>query len=304
MMTDLSPDIARWWDRIDDDLAALEANPEFEHDALRSNGLFDVYKVRMTSLGNYVIAAWLSVPKGDGPFPAIMYAPDYMSVVTPAPYEFRTRAITLSVISRGQRGADKPYAAAFPGHLTVGITDPDTYIFRGVVADAIRSWEVLCDHPKVDTERMAIIGTDLGLLVNARRPGARAMHLKSSFWYRSFEIAAGSDAYPHEELNDHLRTWPEQRDAVARTLAHLDPIHQADRVTAKVLIYREQASRVQSDTWFTSLTSRFATEPVFLDMTHFGQTDYDAVDAWFAAELGMPAFPRTWVAQDIGAWSV
>ncbi len=304
MSPDLAQEIDQWWGHLDDDLDQLEAHPEFEHDLLRSHDLFDTYRVRMTSLDRYVIAAWLSVPKGDGPFPAVMYTPTYMSVVTPAPYEFRTRAITMNVISRGQRGADRPYAAAFPGHLTVGIDDPDRYIFRGVVADTIRAWEVLRNYPKVDTDRRAMIGTDFALLVNARRPGAKAMHVTGSFWYRMKEIAAGTEAYPFEEINDHLRMRPSQEKAVARTLAHFDPQYQAERITAQVLFNRDQASPNGNDAWFAPLASRLATEPTFLDMTHRGQTDYDAMDAWLSDELGMPAYPRSWTPQDLGAWSV
>jgi cephalosporin-C deacetylase len=296
--------ITQWWERIDEGLGALPANAEIMHDALRSNDLFDTYWVRMTSLDNYVIAAWLNIPKGEGPFPAVMYTSTHMSVVTPAPYEFRTRAVTMNVVSRGQRGADKPYAAAFPGHLTVNIDDPDHFIQRGVVADSIRAWEVLTALPQVDRERTAMIGTDLALLVNARRPGAKAIHVTGSFWYRMLEIAAATDAYPFEEINDHLRTWPEQREAVARTLAHFDPLHQAKNITAKVLFHRDQANPLLDDEWLQPLVAHLATEPAFLDMTHKGQTDYDAMDAWVSAELGMEPFPRTWTPEDIGPWSV
>jgi cephalosporin-C deacetylase len=296
--------ITRWWDRIDESLYDLPANAEITHDVLRSNDIFDMYWVRMTSLDNYVIAAWLNIPKGEGPYPAVMYTSTHMSVVTPAPYEFRTRAVTMNVISRGQRGADKPYAAAFPGHLTVGIDDPDRFIHRGVVADTIRAWEVLRSLPQVDQDRTAMIGTDLALLVDARRPGARAIHLTGSFWYRLLEIAAATDAYPFEEINDYLRTWPEQREAVAHTLAHLDPLYQAENITAKVLFHRDAANPLLNDAWLEPLVSRMATEPDFLDMTHKGQTDYDAMDAWISAQLGIEPFPRSWIPEDIGPWSV
>jgi len=296
--------IMQWWNGIDDELAALDAAPELTHDPLRSNDIFDTYWMRMTSLDRYVIAAWLNIPKGDGPFPAVMYTPTHMSVVTPAPYEFRTRAVTMNVISRGQRGADKPYAAAYPGHLTLGIKDPESYIYRGVVADTIRAWEVLKSLPQVDASRMAMIGTDLALLVNARRPGAKAIHVNAGFWYRILDIAASTDLYPFEEINDHLRTWPDQREIVARTLAHLDPVHHADRVTAKALLHRDRESRMADDDWYAPLVSRMATEPDFLDVTHLGQVDYDAADAWLSAQLGMDPFPRSWEPQDIGPWSV
>jgi cephalosporin-C deacetylase-like acetyl esterase len=296
--------ITTWWDRIDEGLDALPANAEIRHDALRSNDFFDTYWVRMTSLENYVIAAWLNIPKGDGAFPSVMYTSTHMSVVTPAPYEFRTRAVTLNVISRGQRGADKPYAAAFPGHLTVGIDDPERFIHRGVVADCIRAWEFLRSLPQVDPDRTAMIGTDLALLVDARRPGAKAIHVTGSFWYRMLEIAASTDAYPFEEINDHLRAWPDQRDAVARTLSFLDPLYQAESIGAKVLFHRDRANPLLDAAWLTPLVSRMRTEPSFLDMTHKGQTDYDAMDAWISAELGMKPYPRSWTPEDIGPWSV
>lgn len=294
----------QWWDRLDADLARYEARPEITHDPLRSGDAADTYRLRMTSLDGYVIAAWLTIPKGAGPFPAVLYPPAYMSVVVPAPYEYRARAVTMTVISRGQRGADTPYAAAFPGHLTVGIEHPDTWIFRGVVADTIRAWEVLRTLPQVDTGRMAISGNDIGLLVNARRPGAKAVHVNGSFLYQMLESARRTDAYPFEEINDHLRTWPETRDAVTRTLDMLDPIHQAHHVTAETLIVRDPTDWMENDAWYAALNLGFATEGFFLRKTHRGQVDYDAVDAWLANRLGMPASPRSWTPEDIGAWSV
>lgn len=304
MVTEQKTAIAAWWDRIDNELAALDPAPELTHDALRSNELFDTYWVLMTSLDRYVIAAWLSIPKGDGPFPAVMYTPAHMSVVTPAPYEYRTRAITMNVISRGQRGADKPYAAAYPGHLTLGIDDPDRYIYRGVVADTIRAWEVLRDLSEVDRDRMAMNGTDLALLVDARRPGATAVNVSASFWYRMLDIADATDLYPFEEINDHLRMRPEERETVARTLSYLNPVNQAGRVDAKVLVHRDRESPMADDAWFAPLLSRMTCEPEFLDLTHKGQVDYDAVDAWLSAQLGMEPFPRSWTPEDIGQWSI
>lgn len=292
-----------WWDAIDSGLADLPANAHIVRDELRSGEQFDGYRIEMTSLDRYVIGAWLSVPKGDGPHPAVLYTPAYMSVVTPAPYEFRTRYVTMSLYTRGQRGADKPYAAAFPGHLTEGITDPDTYIFRGVVADTIRAWEELRKLPFVDPERCAMSGNDLALLVDARRPGAKAINVGASFWYRIQDSAAATGEYPLEELNDFARAYPDKWPAAQRTLAYLDPVHLAGQVTSHVLLNRDQESPGANDAWFEPLVSQFARTPTFYDQTHEGQTDYDAADAWLAKELGVEPFPRTWQVSDIGAWT-
>lgn len=291
-----------WWDAIDEELAALPANPEFTFEPLQSNDDATVYTVRMSSAGSYPIAAWMSVPAGEGPFPAFVTPVTYASVVTPAHVDIRRRFVTMTMKTRGQRGADKPYAAAYPGHLTEGIDDPDTWIFRGVMADMLRAYEVLRDHPAVDADRIGISGSDAGLLLNARRPGAAAVQVTAPFWYRLAEMADSSDDYPIEEINDYRRTFPERRDAVAQTLALVDPQFQADRVTAAVQINRDQEGRFANDAWLSPLVSSIDSEVAYFDVTHEGQTDHDANDAWMAGRLGVEPVARTWQGEERGPW--
>lgn len=295
-------DLDEWWDKIDDELWATPANPEFTRQALQSTDFATVYKVRMTSINNYPIAAWLSIPTGEGPFPAVITTPGYGSVVVPAHHDMRQRFVTMTIMSRGQRGADMPYAAAFPGHLTEGIASPDDYVFRGVMADMLRAYEVLGDTPEVDQHRIGIIGTDLALLLATRRPGAEAVQVTGTFWYRLAELAASTEAYPYEEINDYLRTWPDERDAVGRTLSYLDPQHQANRVTANVQINRDQQSSAANDAWLAELASHLSGDVTYYDVTHEGQTDHDANDRWFSAQLGVEPVARLWQPKEIGSW--
>ena len=51
--------------------------------------------------------------------------------------------MTFSLAGRGQRNSDEPFAAMFPGLLTEGIDSKDSYVFRGIVADAIRGLEFI-----------------------------------------------------------------------------------------------------------------------------------------------------------------
>ncbi|MBA2290810.1 MAG: acetylxylan esterase [Chloroflexia bacterium] len=296
-------DLDAWWDAIDDELSALPANPEFERQALQSTDFATMYRVRMTSVGNYPIAAWLSIPTGEGPFPVVIATPGYGSVVTPSHYDMRQRFVTMTIMSRGQRGADKPYAAAYPGHLTEGIASPDTYVFRGVVADLIRAYEVLTALPEVDPDQIGITGNDMALLLAARRPGARAVQVTATFWYRLAELAASTEAYPYEEINDYLRTYPDDRDAVGRTLAYLDPHYQIGRIAANVQINRDRESAAGDDAWLADLVTSINSDITYYDITHEGQTDHDANDAWLSGQLGVEPSPRLWQTQEIGPWS-
>jgi cephalosporin-C deacetylase len=131
---------------------------ETEELPFRSTEFCTAYIVRFTSIGPYRLFGYLSVPKGAGPFPAILYLPRYQSVVDVIPQgdanEKHKRFVTFSPAVRGQHNADKPYAAAFPGIFTDGITDPARYVFRGFVADCCRALEYLWTRPEVDRSRV------------------------------------------------------------------------------------------------------------------------------------------------------
>jgi len=290
-------DFDAFWDEIETDLAAVPANPEETELPLYSTEFSTTYSVRLTSIGPYRISAFVSIPKGDGPFPALFMAPGYASVVTPPPYQDRQRYVVMSLRYRGTRGSDWPYAGKFPGMLTDGIADARTWIMRGVFADAIRGFEYLAARPEVDPERIAINGTDSGLIVAARRPQVKAMAVSGAFWYRMQEMVQATEAYPFEEINDYVRTYPDERDAVMRTLSYFDPRHQAERVTARVLLANDQPE------WFAPLAGALGGEHEHYAVTHEGQLDRDTVENWLADQLGAEHLPRIWTPEEIGSWS-
>src|SRR2546425_9099479 len=140
-------DFDEYWQRTLDALAGYPACPEIDVLPLRSTDFATHYAVRLTSLGPYRLFGYLSMPTGDGPFPAIYYAPKYQSVLEIIPQGTanlqRSGYITFALAGRGQRNADTPYAAMFPGLLTEGIGTATSYVFRGIVADSVRGLEFL-----------------------------------------------------------------------------------------------------------------------------------------------------------------
>jgi cephalosporin-C deacetylase len=231
-----------YWAAVREELAALPAAVEAQELPLRCTEEATCYGLRLTSLGPYRLFAYLSVPRGTGPFPAIFFAPGYQSVVEVLPQgqarEKRGRFITLSLAARGQRNADRPYAAAFPGLLTDGIEDPARYVFRGIVADSVRGLEVLLARPEVDAERVAVAGTsDVALLTAALLPRAALLLTDCDLFFAAREMVPRTTAYPLEEINDFLRARPERRDAVFATLELFDPIRFAPRVRARTLLW-------------------------------------------------------------------
>ena len=132
---DIPADFEQYWQQTLDELASYPARPEIEALPLRSTDFATLYGVRLTSLGPYRLFGYLSIPTGDGPFPAIYYAPKYQSVLEIIPQGTanlqRSQYITFSLAGRGQRNADTPYAAMFPGLLTEGIGRRRIVYFSG-----------------------------------------------------------------------------------------------------------------------------------------------------------------------------
>ena len=240
-MTDPTPaGVREYWRDALDGLARHPARPEIELLPLRSTAFATLYGVRLTSLGPYRLFGYLSIPIGIGPFPAIYYPPKYQSVLEIIPQGTanlqRSRYVTFALAGRGQRNADTPYAAMFPGLLTEGIDSATSYIFRGIVADSVRGLEFLLTRREVDAARVIVAGNDIALITAALTAGATHVVASPALFYRTAELAPKTQAYPLEEINDYLRMYPGRAEAVRRTLAYYDLCSLSPGVTAPTLL--------------------------------------------------------------------
>jgi cephalosporin-C deacetylase len=277
-MTD-SVDFDEFWNSVDADLAGLPMAADIQPLALRSSPTFTTGSARLTSIGPYRIFGYFSVP-AHTPAPGLLLTPRYGSVSHIPDFHDRERYVVFQLLHRGQRLADQPFAAAYPGLLTLGIDDPARYIYRDIIADCLRGAEFLLSRPEVDSSRVAIRGDDLALITAARRPSFCAVVMSDPLLFRLAERAALSGDYPAEELNDYLRTAPHQQAAVANTLSYYDAARHAPRVTARTLL-------VDGD---VALREPMGGPVEEYALTHRGAVDHLAIDTWLANQLG--AEPR------------
>jgi len=223
-----------------DTLASYPACPEIDALPLRTTEFATLYGVRLTSLGPYRVFGYLSIPAGRGPFPAIYYAPKYQSVLEIIPQgtanRQRSRYITFALAGRGQRNADTPYAAMFPGLLTDGIDRATSYIFRGIVADSVRGLQFLLARRELDPTRVVVVGNDMALITAALQPGATHVVTAPQLFHNTAELAPKTRAYPLEEINDYLRAFPARAEYVRQTLAYYDLEAFAPRSSAITLV--------------------------------------------------------------------
>ena len=284
-------DVLAYWQTALDELARYPACPEIETLPLRTTAFATLYGVRLTSLGPYRLFGYLSIPAGRGPFPAIYYAPKYQSVLEIIPQGTanaqRSRYVTWSLAARGQRNADAPYAAMFPGLLTDGIEDAGAYVFRGIVADAVRGLELLLTRPEVDPAHVVVVGNDVALMTAALAPGATHVVTTPALFYDTAGIAAKTHAYPLEEINDYLRTFPERTDAVHRTLGHFDLRALAPRVTATSLLMAGAPGSALDARALQPLAAALRGTVTVYESQQSSYKDGLHVERWIAAQCGI-----------------
>lgn len=277
-----------FWRELDNDLAMNDVSPALEALPAHSSSYCSVYAVSLTSLGAARVFAYFSVPAGAGRFPAVMLTPPYGSVVPVPELNMRKTYSVLALAHRGQRKADAEGAAEYPGLLTEGIGSVQTFAFRGIVADCIRAAEFLATRPEVDPNRLAIVGNDLALLTASRRPIFKAVQTGELMLYRAMDCRLLSSDYPLEELNDYIRSYPEQEPDVGRTLSMFDPIHHAEGIDAPTQLACAGHSHEE---FLRPLVDRLARPHVFMRTFHEG-VDGARRDDWLAAQLdAVPARP-------------
>ena len=275
-----------YWQRMMDELAALPVAPELEVLHLRSTDFATTYGLKFTSIGPYRIFAYYTVPHGKGPFPVRYYVPAYSSVIHIPPYEDRKEFVTMALCHRGMRLSDKPFAAGFPGLLTVGIDDKETYAYRGIVVDSCRAIDYLLGRHEVDKSRIALIGGgDLVLMTAALRPQTKAAVCGALMFYAASSLMPTTDAYPLEEINDYTRTYPEKRDTAYRTLSYFDPIFFAPRIKAKVLLQCGGNGALFSEDSASHLIDALGNRCEVRVSTGLGYTEHIFAEEWLRRTL-------------------
>jgi cephalosporin-C deacetylase-like acetyl esterase len=225
-----------YWQAVLDEVSALsDSAVAVESLPIRSNETSIAHGLRFEGVGGYPLFAYFTVPRGEGPFPALFQTPGYGSVVGVPAYERRSRYAVMALCHRGQRLSDSGYSAAYPGLLTDGLPGADTYVYRSVAADCLRAFDVFTARPEVDSSRLAVAGMDLAAITAALRPQTPLMLVTAMTFRAAAERAPLTRAYPMQELNDFARTHPGDAGEAADTLSLFDPLAFAPRIGARAL---------------------------------------------------------------------
>ncbi|MGA0192109.1 MAG: acetylxylan esterase [bacterium] len=283
-------DFDQFWAGIESDLNSVVPEPELKELPIRSKPQFTVYGLWLSSVKGYRIFAYYSVPRGEGPFPVIYHLPNYGSVVHIPPFEERCKYICVALCHRGQRLSDEPFAAAYPGLLTLGIEAAESYIYREIAGDCLSVMDFLKSREEVDGRRICLLGGELALWTAARRSEAAALHYTPALHYNSLKRASQTTNYPLEEFNDHLRGSASHRLYVEKTLSYFEPVHHAPQVKMPTMLVEDSVG------FCDALAETFAGPVDRVPFQHSSYRDGVRQANWIADKLdnGQPILPAHW----------
>ncbi len=220
----------------------------------------DVFDVTFAGFAGQPIKGWFMTPRDvtaspflrDGRLPAVVeyigYGGGRGRPIDWLPYPSAGYAY-LVMDTRGQGSAwrvgetpDLPAddtSGQYPGFVTRGILDPDSYYYRRLIADAVRAVEAVRAHPLVDPARVAVTGASQGgglaLAVSGLVPDLLAALPDVPFmchWRRAVTI---TDADPYQEVVRFARVHHGEEERVLRTLDYFDGMQFAARARARAL---------------------------------------------------------------------
>ena len=104
MNTNEPQELPAYWQTVLDEVSALsDGAVAIESLPVRSNETSIAHGLRFEGVGGYPLFAYFTVPRGEGPFPALFQTPGYGSVVGVPAYERRSRYAVMALCHRGQR---------------------------------------------------------------------------------------------------------------------------------------------------------------------------------------------------------
>ena len=232
---------AGFWERTEAQLAETPLDLSVNRDSFYSQPEWDVYQVGYNTAGGHRLFAWLSVPKGaDGPLPALLRMPDYASVHDIIYTSLRHRAVVMNATHRGQRNSDGAYQASYPGLLTDGIADGESWELLAAYADVLRALDAFMAQGLAEIGPVALWGAGLGgslaLALASRRSRIGAVAADTPMPLGHSSALEPGLGYPLGEIGDFLRANPDRREDVEQTMGLLDPLGDAAGVSAPVLL--------------------------------------------------------------------
>jgi cephalosporin-C deacetylase len=238
-------DFDEFWKRTLEETQIYPLNPIFEKVDYHLK-IVETYDVTFSGYMGHRIKGWLILPKErEGKIPCIVEFIGYGGGRS-FPFDWLLWANAgyahLIMDTRGQgsswsKGDTPDYGddlnPQYPGFMTRGILNPETYYYRRVFTDGVRCVETACSFPEIDEAKICVTGGSQGggiaLAVSVLSPKVKLLMCDVPFlcnYKRALEI---TDEMPYGEISRFLKIHRDKVDLVFKTLSYFDGMNFAVR---------------------------------------------------------------------------
>ncbi|MBN2288922.1 MAG: acetylxylan esterase [Candidatus Glassbacteria bacterium] len=234
-------DFDRFWQATLDSLKAVPPGVTMQLDSLLSTGTVDVYRVSYASLHRVRVHGWYTVPRWKpGPHAALLFLPGYSTGrISPKVGHSGQGFATLSIQVRGYGVDQEDYPPDNRSYMTIGVDDPETFVYREIVCHCLRGIDFLELRPEVDRGRICAIGGSQGggLSLLAGGLDKRVGFIVAGVpFLTDFPLSMEITGNPCRNLVWYLEENPGKKEKVFRTLSYFDVLNVAARIKVPTLV--------------------------------------------------------------------
>jgi cephalosporin-C deacetylase len=245
-------DFDAFWKRTITEAQKYDLNVQFEK-ADFNLALLDTFDVTFNGYGGQPVKGWFIYPKNtEKQLPCVVkfigygggrgFPMDWLLFPSAgyAVFVMDTRGQGSSWL-RGDTpdNYDQDSGPHYPGFMTQGILNPETYYYKRVYVDAVRAIQAARSHLIVDKDRVVCSGGSQGggisISVAGLVPDLAGIMPDVPFLCNFKRAVTLTDDHPYNEISHFLKTHREKVDIVFNTLSYFDGINFAIRAKPPAL---------------------------------------------------------------------
>jgi cephalosporin-C deacetylase len=162
-------DFDAFWEAGKRELAKVPMDPLLERSDMQSSDLVTCYKISLANVEGKRVHGWLSVPRGKGPFPAVLTVPGAgVNGIPPDTGHALMGALSMNIIihdlpvDEAKDFYKQQAAGPLKDYRDIGMDDKDKSYYRAVILGCVRCLDYLAARPDFNGKDLAVTGGSQG----------------------------------------------------------------------------------------------------------------------------------------------
>jgi len=170
----------------------------------------------------------------------VLVNPPYGQGAVPPPTDLAKAGFAALAYQARGFDVDLPkYPLESSWYIQTGLDEPETYVYRDIIAHALRGLDFLASRPEVDAKRIGVMGADQGggmsLFVAAFDKRAAAVAADFPL-LTDWPESLSAPQPPYSDVRDYIAQHKATADKLMKTLAFYDAANVAERVEVPVFV--------------------------------------------------------------------